>query len=306
MRQRVPAGLEGGALSPLLSRAESWAAEAKGESERLREFRRFILLYGAVRAWLWFLSSDADAVRLVATACLASGAAALAFHPRWQRRASLVALVAVASALLWRFPYAANHLYLELLCVVLLCLDGGAESDGALVVRALRWLAAVALFQTGLQKVLYGHYWRGDFLAFMVGSEDRFARAFRWLLPDAEVARLVALDRTRTGAGPYRVPFGPFVVASASVVVAEMAIPVLLLVRRTRRFGAIAGLGLMVAIQAAALELGFALLFVNLLVLFLPSVWSKRALWASAAFWIYSLAAALGWLPGHPADWNGL
>jgi hypothetical protein len=138
----------------------------------------------------------------------------------------------------------------------------------------------------------------------MVGEDDRFARIFRWLLPAADVERLAAFDREQTGAGPYRVGFGPFVLASAGVVFAEMGVPALLMHPRTRRLGAWAGLALIFAIEVAALELGFALLFVNLLVLFLPAVWSQRAFVAAVALWLYGLGAALGWLPGHPSDWN--
>lgn len=280
------------------------AAEARDESARLRDFRRFLLLYGATRSWIWLTQSTVDAALLAAIALLATVAAGLVWHPRWERRAPWIALVAVGVAVVWRFPYTANHLYLEALCLVLVCLDGGREADERLVVATLRLTAALVLFQTGLQKALYGNYWRGDFLALMVGVDDRFSRTFQWLLPTAEIERLASFDREQTGAGPYRVGFGPFVLASIGVVLAEMTVPALMLHPRTRRLGAWAAIALLFAIEVAALELGFALLFVNLLVLFLPAVWSRRALQAAAAVWVYGLGAALGWLPGHPADWN--
>jgi hypothetical protein len=283
-----------------------WAlgGEPEGESLRLRAFRRFLLVYGAARGWIWLSQSTVDTGLLALLALVTTVAAGLVFLPRWERRAPWISLVAVGAAVVWRFPYTANHLYLEWICLALVCLDAGRAEQERLVVSALRWTTAIVLFQTGLQKALYGQYWRGDFLALMVAEDDRFARIFRWLLPASEVARLASLDREQTGAGPYRVPFGPFVLASIGVVFAEMIVPALMIHPRTRRIGAMAGIALIFAIQVAALELGFAMLFVNLIVLFLPAVWSRRALLAACAAWLYGLGAALGWLPGHPADWN--
>ena len=138
----------------------------------------------------------------------------------------------------------------------------------------------------------------------MAGAEARFGRVFQWLLPDGEVARLASLDRNQTGAGPYRVEAPLFVLASNLVWIAELSLPVLLVVRRTRWLAALGAIGLMVGIQVAALELGFALLFVNLLLLFLPGRWNARLFPAFAGLLLYALAALAGLVPGDPAAWN--
>ena len=123
------------------------------------------------------------------------------------------------------FPLAPNHFFVELYAVALLALVGRGARDAALALAALRWLAALVLFASGLQKLFYGHYLRGDFLAFMVGRGDRFADLFRWILPAAEVARLQALDPFRDGAGPYRVSQPLFVAVSNLVCIAELVLP---------------------------------------------------------------------------------
>ena len=289
---------------PALDRFWAFGGEPQDDLARFVAFRRFLLIYGAVRSILWWSQSVIDTPLLFGLAVACAGAAGLAFHPRYADRAPWISLAAVGLAVAWRFPYTANHLYLEWIALLVVCLGSGKPEDARRAVAALRWTTAIVLFQTGLQKALYGHYWRGDFLALMVGEDDRFARIFRWLLPSEEVVRLAALDREQTGAGPYRVGFGPFVLASVGVVFAEMGVPALMMHPRTRRLGAWAGLALIFAIEVAALELGFALLFVNLLVLFLPAVWSERALRAAVVVWVYAAGATLGWLPGHPADWN--
>ncbi len=275
----------------------------------IRDFRRFLLLYGAARSWLWVAASTAgglDAALLGSAAAAMTAAALLAFSPARAHLAPRLGFAAVLVQVAWRFPFTANHLFLELVCLALLSVvsRGSRREDEALALAGLRWATAIVLFHTGLQKLLYGHYFRGDFLALMIGSQERFARVFAWLLSTDEVARLADLDRKATGAGPYRVQHAGFVLASNAVWLAELFLPALLIVRRTRVWGALGGLALMLSIQVAALELGFALLFVNLLLLFLPGRWGGRLLPATGLLLAYALAAGFGWLPGDPTRWN--
>ncbi len=292
------------------SLARRWLSLAGGDPQhaagaRLRVFRRFLLFYGAVRSWLWWAWSPSDHGLLAACALVMSASAALAWSRRHEALAPWLALAPLLVQLGWRFVSSANHLYLELLCVALLCVaDRRARPDRALALHGLRWLTVIVLFHTGLQKLLYGHYFHGDFLAFMVGTQDRFARLFQLLLPAAEVARLQSLDPWQTGAGPYRTGHLPFVLASNAVVLAELVLPALLLLPRTRLWGAACAMALMASIQLGALELGFAFLFLNLLLLFAPPRWASLVLPIFAATLLYALGAAAGWLPGSPHDWN--
>jgi len=272
---------------------------------RLSDFRRFLLLYGAVRSWVWVPLVPGSVGGLAMLAALHTVAAALAFTPRGAAVAARLAFPVVLAQVAWQFPMAANHLYLELVCLAFLALARrGDAADAGRALAGLRWTAALVLFHGGLQKVLYGSYFRGDFLALMAGADERFGRVFRWLIPGGELARLAALDRHATGAGPFRVDAPLFVAASNAVWLAELVLPVLLIPRRTRLAGALGGIALMAGIQAAALEIGFALLFVNLLLLFLPGRWNARALPFAAVILAWALGASAGWLPGHPVDWN--
>jgi len=298
------------------SRADdrTWAdrllAVAGGEAPdvaatRVDDFRRFLVLYGAVRSWLWLPLAPDSSGLLAPLALCHTVAAAMVFVPRGAEWAARGALAVVLGQVVWSFPLAANHLYLELVCLVLVALPRpGDARDAAAALSGLRWTAALVLFHTGLQKVFYGAYFRGDFLALMAGADERFGRAFRFVLPGAELERLAGLDRSRTGAGPFRVDSPIFVVASNAVWIAELCLPVLLLSRRGRVWGALGGVGLMVGIQVVALEIGFALLFVNLLLLFLPGRWNARALPFTLVIFVWALGAAAGWLPGQPVDWN--
>lgn len=279
-------------------RALAWAAdETPGPAcLRLRALRRFVLAWGAVRTLVWMgAGAPLHPGGLAASAALLAVAAALSFVPAREHLAARVALPALAIQLVLGFPLAPNHWYLELYAVALLALVGSESSDAPLGLASLRWLAAIVLFHTGLQKLLYGHYFAGDFLAFMVGRGDRFAALFQWVLPAAEIERLASYQPFHEGAGPYRVAQPLFVALSNLVWIAELSLPAGLLWRRTRTAAAAAALAFVLALQLGARELGFALLFGNLLLLFAPPAWAKRTLPVSlAVLAIVLVATALG------------
>ena len=272
---------------------------------QLRAFRRFVLFYGAARTWLWATLVPGSHPELVVCALVQSVCAAMAWSKQWETLAPRLALAPLLFELVWRVGISSNHLFIEVLSVLLLCVaDARSRSDEALCMQGLRWMTAIVLFHTGLQKILYGLYFHGDFLGLMVATQERFARVFALLLPAGELERLRALDPWTTGAGPFRPDAGLFVAASNAVYLAELCLPLLLLARPTRTFGAIATVALLVAIQLGALELGFAFLFLNLVFLFLGQNWNQRLLPIFAAFLAYALLAAVGWLPGDPLYWN--
>jgi hypothetical protein len=295
-------------MASLADRALALAADDAPDEAvaRVRALRRFVLAWGFVRTMVW-LGADApvDPRGLAVSAALLAVAAGLTFVPRLEHVAARVALPALAVQLALTFPLTNNHWFLELYAVTLLALAGAGGRDAPLVLCGLRWLAALVLFQTGLQKLFYGHYFAGDFLAFMVGRGERFAALFQGLLPAAEVARLQGYQPLHEGAGPYRVAMPLFVAVSNAVWIAELALPFGLLWRRTRTVAAAAALAFVLALQLGARELGFALLFANLLLLFAPARWATRLLPLFLALLVLMLAAT-ALAPGQALleDWH--
>ncbi len=162
------------------------------------------------------------------------------------------------------------------------------------------------LFYTGLQKLLYGYYFDGQLLAYLAGTEDRFAAFFRFIIPAEELQRLQSYNEalvrpgaysTKLGAGPYRVESLWFVVMSNGVYLFEMLAGILLLVPRTRVLAAIASIGFVIMIELGARELTFGALMVNLFLLFLPGRWIKRLFAAFLAGYLYLAAHKLGLAP---------
>ncbi|MDG2307106.1 MAG: hypothetical protein P8R42_21145 [Candidatus Binatia bacterium] len=261
--------------------------------------RKFLLLFGAARSWLWLIfNANMDVGLLVIAALLLTACATLAWVPRWAHVAPRIAVPLLFVELVGNFPFADNHFVLELLVVSLLALVGRDGDGESAVLQGILWVTAIVLFQTGLQKVLHGQYFGGEFLAFMVGRGDRFGDVFGWMLSPEEVVRLAAHDPLRSGEGPYRVESTKFVLASNAVYVAEMILAPLLVWKRTRTVAAIVALAFVVVIQTGAREIGFALVFVNLLLLFTPSDLIRKLVPVFGIFLLWVVLAAAGFLPG--------
>ena len=51
--------------------------------------------------------------------------------------------------------------------------------EAATALAGLRWLVCIGLFWAGLQKVLWGYYFDGTFLSFVIAQRESFASAFQ-------------------------------------------------------------------------------------------------------------------------------
>ena len=155
-------------------------------------------------------------------------------------------------------------------------------------------VTVIFFFYSGLQKLLHGRYFDGQFLAYVTATEGRFAQLFQFIMPAAEFERLRELGSPQVGSGPYRVDSLLFIAFSNGVVLFEMAAPMLMIVRKTRTIAAVATIGFVLAIEAGAREIVFGAFAINLLLLFLPGPWNKRLFPIFIVFCLYLLAAAFG------------
>ncbi|MGH0036374.1 MAG: hypothetical protein ACQGVK_15210 [Myxococcota bacterium] len=270
--------------------------------ERLAYFTRIFLLLIAVDHWHglshWPHPSGHGFHVLLAVGV--SACAALAWRPGALRWAAGLAALPIAIDLVWAFPDHANHQYLALLVAGLVALfdpDDPAEAGTALA--GLRWLVVIGLGWAGLQKVLWGYYFDGTFLSFVIAQRESFAWAFQWILPDGELARLQALA-LREGAGPFRAESLWLDLAAVGSWVSEIVLAAGLLIPRTRALAALGAMGLIAIIEVAARELFFGLIMFDFLVLFLPGRAGRRGWPLFALAGAILLASVLGWLP----DWT--
>ncbi|MCH8152887.1 MAG: hypothetical protein IH830_11015 [Planctomycetes bacterium] len=278
----------------------------EGWQSNLRWFRLFILMHMAGRSFLMIPTGPTADLGVQWLRSVIVVTALLGCIPRFSLWATRAAVLLLVGEIAITIPFTANHVFLEFLCLGFLSLlDERDEGEAELLMQALRWFVGVFFFYTGLQKLLYGYYFDGQLLAYLAGTEDRFAAFFRFIIPAEELQRLQSYNEalvrpgaysTKLGAGPYRVDSLLFVVMSNGVYLFEMLAGMLLLVPRTRVLAAIASIGFVIMIELGARELTFGALMVNLLLLFLPGRWIKRLFPAFLLFYLYLAAHKLGWV----------
>jgi hypothetical protein len=267
---------------------------------RLQTLGTILLLHAAVESWFWMLELDTFVGGVAALAGVYTILLGIGFVPRLRRLALALAATVTALQLAWTFPYIANHTYLRLLALGLLALPGpGSLRERRLAHAALGWTAAIVLFYTGFQKLVYGTYFQGQYLAYMISLTDRFGHVFEWLVPAGEWTRLKAIGEPVPGAGPYTVDGTAFLALSNLVYVLEIGLAAGLIWCRTRRAAIWMTLGLIVLVQFGAREVFFGLLFCNLVLTLHPRDVSRAMVPVSAA--IYLTALLLKWV-----GWGGL
>jgi len=240
-------------------------------------FRRFLLLEAAVHAWVVVgHGREPLFAQLALVSALALTPAAVAgWVPRFATLAARFAFAVMVARLVVLFPDAYNHLVLETLLtgVAALARSGDADEE-ALLLGVVRWLVVIVFVWTGLQKVLHACWFRGEFLALAIATNAHYGDLFALVMPD-EVARLRGLVPLRAGAGPFLVSAPAFWLLSNLVWVAELALPIGLVVRRTRLLAVAGSIAFLVAVQVVARELVFGVLFTNGLLLFAPAAYRR-------------------------------
>lgn len=264
---------------------------------RLHALGAILLLHSCVETWFWMLELERIVAGVVLLAAAYTALLAVGLVPRFRRIALGVTAGVTALQMIWTFPFIANHTFLRLFALALLVLaNPGSLRERRLVHAALGWMTAIVLFYTGFQKLAYGTYFQGQYLAYMISLTDRFARVFEWFVPLGEFSRLKAIGPPVPGAGPYTVDGAAFLALSNLVYVVEIALAAGLVWWRTRRLAIWITLMLIVFIQLGARELFFGLLFCNLVLVLHPRDVSRRLLPIMAGIYVLALLLKLfGW-----------
>ncbi len=269
-------------MSDAADRLLGWTGRdaAATAAAKLRSMRRLVLVTLALEGWAalrYVPYSEAPGFHAAIAAALGA-CLLLGWRDRFACPAVLAALGLETLTVVSVFPHNANHQYLAivLLALVALATPGRRAAQGAgdaaageawAALAAMRWIVVAGLVWSGVMKLVHGYWLGGEFLAHRIALDPGFARVFAPILPDGELARLVALEN-RIGAGPFRAEAPLLVAASNATWLAEILLPLGLLATRTRTLSLVALIGLMLAIQAGARELFFAGLMFGGLLLF--------------------------------------
>jgi len=216
---------------------------------------------------------------------------------RYRRGATALVLVVLLVRNAVEFPSVANHYYLELLLLSLyLWIDSSKTEEKELFLQACRWLTVIIFFYSGVQKLWYGEYFDGRYLAYLAGMADRSRTAFEFLIPPEEMARLISYKR-EAGSGPFLIDSAIFKVLSNSAWISEIVLSLLLLFRRVWHPAVVFGIFTVFIIEFIAREFIFGVLMVTLLFLFCRRDMNRPLLPVYIVFLAYFVAVELGWVP---------
>jgi hypothetical protein len=267
------------------------------EPGKVRAFQIILSLVICAEYWINALNAWGDLVPLeFAALAAATLLAAVVVHGR-RRRAGLAGFALLQLGYVWaHFPHTGNHRYLEMVFAALLSfLRDDDDDEVRLTLRSLRWMVVVVLFFSGVQKLVHGYYFRGQFLAYSMWR-DWFRTALGPLLPAEELERLTSYV-VAVGDGPYLVSSPGFVAISNAVWILEIALAVLLIPRVTRGVAWIAVCLFVVATEAVARELMFGVEFVAAITLFARDDATRRLVVPAAIVLGVLVLMRLGVLP---------
>lgn len=169
-----------------------------------------------------------------------------------------------------------NHAAMESLVLLAIALATPITTPRLHALAGLfRWCCVILFLNSGLQKVFYGAYFNGSFLARRIAS-DHFGWVLELGLPAEEV--LALLEANRAGAMVLSSVQG--LLLSNAVYLTEIGCALLLLIPRTRGIGFTVSVATVVGIEVVAREIGFGLMFIVLLLLFRPGLLERRAILA--------------------------
>ena len=222
------------------------------------------------------------------------------FRTRWQRLALLIALPLQLYQVYEKFPAVANHLWVETLLLLALLLVAESDDDNVLYRQFACWLAVIVFFYSGLQKFWYGTYFDGQYLATKIALFEHYRVFFAWFVPAEDIARLQSYAPLYAGAGPFRIESLSYLVVVNLVWITEIVAALLLLFRRTRFWGLVFGLLVILGIELVAREVFFGVLYVAVCLAFLRRDGVRWLIPAAAALYVYLILTtieAFDWLP---------
>lgn len=257
-------------LGRLLATLDDPSSEER--RERLATFQTIVVATLVVGGWCRALPRwNGVPTSYLAPVVLFTLLGPLTLVARGVRRRLVFAGMAAAQLFLVvsELPETGNHQYLFLVFLAFSALlSRGDEREGPVLLAVSRWAVLVVLFYSGIQKLVHGHWFDGQFVANAV-SLPSFRPALAVLLSAGDWSRLSALDGS-VGSGPY-VLTDPLLLAASNLVwMAEIALPFALFRPATRRWAWSASLLLLGGIELVARELFFGTLFASGLLLFAP------------------------------------
>jgi len=186
------------------------------------------------------------------------------------------------------FPDTPNHRLIEVVVLGLACLsDPNRPQERGLFFVFIRTFALLILFYAGVQKLLLGTYFNGQYLAYKTYSSISFQNlGFLWCSKE-ELENLKSLPwPPYAGMGPFKLSTWYGIILSNATWILELVLPLLCFFGKRKNLWATITLAFVLGIQAMALEIEFFLLMMSLLSLFFMNIRDRQVLIVSGLLFL--------------------
>lgn len=178
--------------------------------------------------------------------------------PERRRIAVVTGLSATFIVAASSFPATANHTFLTLFVLLILALpNSNSPADAQAALNAVTWLAGAVFFWAGIQKLVHGAWFRGQFVAVELAGSARFHFPLSYLLPSHELERLRELGRPLPGVGPYLLESWSGRACSLLVPMAEILAGLFVAFRPRKTSTVVAASIVLLCIEVVAREISF-------------------------------------------------
>jgi hypothetical protein len=183
----------------------------------------------------------------------------------------------------FEFPNTPNHRLLEIVVLGVACMTNTkSELERQILFSFIRSFALLAFLYAGIQKVLLGTYFYGEYLAYKTYSSEQFLRLSPLWTSAIEREMFKSLPwPPHAGLGPFHLSTWRGLLASNAVWILEIVLPIGCFFGRKRNYWATAIIIFVIGIQLMALEVEFVLLMLALLSLFFNTVRDRQILYVS-------------------------
>ncbi len=183
----------------------------------------------------------------------------------------------------FEFPNTPNHRLIEVVVLGLACLSNVENSqERRLFFSFIRAFALLVFFYAGVQKILLGTYFTGQYLAYKTYSAISFQNlGFLWCSQE-ELETFKSLSwPPSAGMGPFQLNTWYGLILSNATWVLELVLPVVCFFGKRKNIWAAITLVFVLGIQAMALEIEFLLIMMCLLSLYFKHIRDRQLFFLS-------------------------
>jgi hypothetical protein len=199
------------------------------QSSRLNNFNNFLLFHVTFRSWMMYLDNQGR-YSIIDFFCPLILTFLFTVFKKNGHKCTILAFLVYLIKFSSVFPTSPNHYYVELYFLFLFSIFNfrNSKNETNYLTNSLKLLFVIILFYTGIKKLLYGQYFRGEYLAYLISCDERFSSVFSYILSKKEMLSIKS--------GNYITGNYYFYLISNSIYLFEIIAPIILFFKKDHNY----------------------------------------------------------------------